>query len=222
MVLMRWNLWLAQPETERSLKSLLRIAAAVVALWTLTATYGVWRARTALAAAQLSVMTQSNQVSQLSRDLPEKRQLALKAAEVKAISSQGAGSAELTEEFADLAHMAGAEIRGVQIGDGKQGSAAAQAAPASANGAAGTNADAASSATATTTAQAAASHEAFECSIAGEYLALTRFLGGLAASHHILDVTSLQVTQSSAKAGSGAMRLEMKINGIVYETADKS
>lgn len=208
---MRWNLWLAQPETERSLRSLLRIVTAAAALWTLAAGYGVWHARTALAATQLSVTTQSNQVSQLSRDLPEKRRLSEKAAEVKVISSQGAGSAEVTEEFADLAQRAGAEIRGVQIGDGKQGSAAAQAAPAPATG---TTTNAA-------TQESAASHETFECNVAGEYPSLTRFLDGLAASHHILDIMSLQITQDGAKAGAGATRLEMKINGIVYEASDK-
>lgn len=51
MFSMHWNLWLAQPETERSLKSLLRIAVAVVAFWTLAAAYGLWSNRAALAAA---------------------------------------------------------------------------------------------------------------------------------------------------------------------------
>ncbi len=213
---MHWNLWLAQPQTERSLKSLLRIAAAVVACWTLAAAYGMWSARAALAAAQVSLVSQSSQISQIASGLPEKRRLSKKAAEVQVISSQGGGSAELTQEFADLARRAGAELRGVQIGDGKQGSATAQAA--SAPAATGAAADG----TANTAAQASAatgSQETFECSIAGQYPALTHFLSGLAASRHRLDVTSLQVTQSSAKAQ--ALRLEMKINGIVYEAASK-
>lgn len=225
---MRWNLWLAQPETERSLKSLLRCAAAAAAFWTMAAGYGVWCTRNTLAATQLFVMTQSNQTSQISRGLPEKRRLALKAGKVKLISSQGAGSAEITEEFADLARIAGAEIRAVQIGDGKQGSTAAQSAStAPSSGAAGANTERTLGGTANPIASASAgvgngSQEAFECNIAGEYPSLTHFLSGLAVSHHILDVTSLQITQNGAKVGSGAVRLEMKINGIVYETSEKS
>ena len=126
---MHWNLWLAQPETERSLKSLLRIAVAVVAFWTLAAAYGLWSTRAALTAAQASLVAQSSQMTQIARGLPDKRRLSLKAAEVRVISSQGAGSAEITDEFAGLARRAGAEIRGVQVGDGKQGSALARAAP---------------------------------------------------------------------------------------------
>ena len=37
--------------------------------------------------------------------------------------------------------------------------------------------------------------ETFECNVMGEYPALTRFLTALAASRHILDITSLQVTR---------------------------
>ena len=91
---MRWNLWLAQPETERSLRATLRITVAAVAFWIMAASYGVWSTRATLAAAQLSVLSQSNQMSQIASDLPKKRRQAFKAAEVQVISSQGAGSAE--------------------------------------------------------------------------------------------------------------------------------
>ncbi len=213
---MRWNLWLAQPETERALKSVLRIAMTLTALWTLTAAYGVWSTRTALAATQVSSLAQSSQLAQLALSLPAKRCLALKASEVKMLSSQGSGSAEITEEFADLARMAGAEVRGVQIGDGKQGSAVAQPPPSRA----GTETAGTSPAAAPTAGTGSADQEAFECNIAGDYPSLTRFLGGLAASHHILDITSLEVTQNGAKSGSDPLRLEMKINGIVHEALE--
>lgn len=220
---MRWNLWLAQPETERSLRMVLRIAVAAVALWTAAAAYGLWSTRAALAAAQLSVLSQSNQLLQITHDLPEKRRQALKAAEVESVPSQGAGSAEITVELADLARDAGAQIRGVRIGDMGQ---ARQAAPAPGAGATGTNTDGSPSAAPSPSAQASAGddgrHETFECNITGEYGALTGFLNGLAASHHVLDITSLQVTKGDAKHSTDAPRLEMKINGIVYETSEKS
>ncbi len=224
---MRWNLWLAQPKSERSLKATLQIAAVIVTFWTLLAAYGVWSSRASLAVAQKLVSSQSDQTTQIARALPEKRCQALKAADVEVIASQGS-SAEITGEFADLARVSGAEIQSVQIGDDKQASAAAQAAPASAvTAAAGGAADNPPSATSSTTAQAAAgssdgSRETFECSIAGQYPALTRFLRELAASRHILDITSLQVMQNSGKAGPDALRLEMKLNGIVYEASGKS
>lgn len=225
---MRWNLWLAQPETERSLGTVLRITVAVVALWTLAAAYGVWSTRAALAAAQLSVLAQSNQLSQIARDLPEKRRQARKAAEVKVVSSQGAGSAEITEELADLARAAGAEVRGVRIGNGAQAGVAAQAVPTPAGtGGASAKADGSPGAASSPTAQASVvtddeEHETFECNISGEYPALTRFLSGLAASHHVLDITSLQVTLGDAIARPDAPRLEMQISGTIYETSGKT
>ncbi len=224
---MRWNLWLAQPKSERSLKAILQITVVIATFWTVLAAYGVWSSRASLAAAQRLVSSQSDQTTQIARALPEKRRQALKAAEVEVIASQGS-SAEITGEFADLAQVAGAEVQSVQIGDDKQVSAVAQAAPASAvTAAAGGSADSSPSTTPNTTAQAAAgandgSHETFECSIVGQYPALTRFLSGLAASRHILDITSLQVTQNGTKAGPDAVRLEMKLNGIVYEASGKS
>ncbi len=223
---MRWNLWLAQPETERSLGTVLRITVTVVALWTLSAAYGVWSTRAALAAAQLSVLTQSNQMSQIAHDLPEKRRQARKAAEVKLISSQGAGSAEITEELTDLARAAGAEVRGVRIGDGTQAGVAAQTPP-TPSGAAGASAEGSPSAASSATVQAAAgadegTHETFECNISGQYPALTRFLSRLAASRHVLDITSLQVTLGDAKARPDAPRLEMQISGTIYETSGKA
>ncbi len=210
---MRWNLWLAQPETERSLGTVLRITVAVVVLWTLAAAYGVWSTRAALAAAQLSVLAQSNQMSQIARDLPEKRRQARKAAEVKVISSQGAGSAEITEELADLAHAAGAEVKGVRIGDGAQAGVAAQTVP--------TPAASISTAQASSVADDG-KQETFECNLSGEYPALTRFLSGLAASRHVLDITALQVTLGDAKAQTDAPRLEMQISGTIYEASGKS
>ena len=206
---MHWNLWLAKLETQRSLAAALRITGAVVVLWTLAAAYGVWSTRAALAAAQLSVVAQSNQMSQIVRALPEKRREARKAAEVQLISSPSAGSAEITEELADIARVAGAEIRGVRVGDDGQPVVAARTA-----------------ATPSPAAQAPAadsdgSRETFECNIAGEYPALMRFLSGLAASNHVLDITSLQVTPGDAKARPDAPQLEMKIAGTVYEASAK-
>lgn len=222
---MQWKLWLAQPETERSLGRVLYIMGTIAALWTLAAGYGMWSTHAALAAAQLAVLSQSNQISQIARDLPGKRRQALKAAEVKGLPSPGAAGAELTEELADLARVAGAEVRGVRIGDG--GQTAAQAARATATPEAAASVDSSPPGTPSTTASAPAggndmTHEEFECNITGEYPSLTRFLRGLTDSHQIIDITSLQVTQGNVKSQTDSPRLEMKLSGTVYETADKS
>ena len=210
----------ARPETERSLKAALRITVAVAVFWTLAGAYGVWLSRAALAAAQSSVLLKSNQMSQIEQALPDKRRAALKADGIKALSSQKTGNADITVECADLARSAGAEFRGVRIGDSGQMAAAAQPSPAPAQAGPAPGAGAAPAAPASAPANARTS-ETFECSIAGEYPALTRFLSGLAASDHILDITSLQVTGGSAKAETGTPRLEMKISGTVSETAGK-
>jgi len=227
MVPMRWSLWLAQPETERSLRMVLQIIAVAAALWTVAAAYGVWNTRAALAAAQVSVSSQSDQVLQITRDLPGKRRQSLKAAQVKVISSQGAGSADITEELAGLAREAGAEVQGVRIGGDGQAAVPPQAVPPPAGaGTPGANGEGLPNAAPGTTAKAAGSgdgsSETFECNIIGKYPSLTRFLSGLAASRHVLDITSLQVTQGDGKSPSHAPRLEMKISGTVYETPEKS
>jgi hypothetical protein len=223
---MRLNLWLAQPETEKKLAAVLRIAVTAFTCWALAAAYGLWSTRSALAASQSAIVSQGKKISDLAREMPGKRLEAANAARVKIAASESAASADLTDELSRLAQVAGVEIAGVRIGDGGQGKGAAQSSPAP------TNADPASSQpTSSETAPAtpasaptsdSSDQETFECNVAGEYGALTRFLDGLASSRRMLDITAVEVTQAPTKTQTTAPRLEMKLSGIVYELPEKS
>lgn len=214
---MRLNLWLAQPETEQRLGAILRIAVAAFALWAVAAGYGLWSGRAAVAAARAVVLSQSKQLSQVAEEIPGKRREAANAAKVRIDSPESAASAEITAELAGIAQATGAEVAGVRIGDTgpPKATAASSSAPTS-----GTTTAASGAATAAPAAASAGDgwdQETFECNIAGEYGALTRFLNELAASRHVLDLTSLQVTQADSQARPDAPRLTMKLSGIVYE-----
>jgi hypothetical protein len=208
---MSLKLWLAQPENERKLGAWLRGVAAVIGLWALAVGYGLWSTRATLAAARSAIISQNKQIVQIGQEAAGKRRLAAKAAEVKLVASEGAGSSEITEELVSLAHLAGADAGDVRLGGGNQAPASAKAAPADA---------AASSATAST--DGGWTSETFECSVAGGYAGLSGFLDGLAASRHVLDITSFQITTLDAKAHPEAPRLQMKLDGIVYETPGTS
>ena len=204
---MRLNLWLAQPETEHKLAAWLRIAVIAFACWALAAGYWLWSARTALAASQASVISQSKKITDLTQEFPQKRIEAAEASRVQVAATESAASADLTEELSRIAQVAGAEIAGVQIGGGDQG------APSGGNAAQPAQS---SSAPATAPSGDGWNQEGFECNVAGNYGALTTFLSVLAASDSVLDVKSMEMAQADAKPTADGTHLEMKLNGTIY------
>lgn len=210
---MQVNLLLAQPETERKLAGFLRIALIALACWALAAIYGLCSTRAALAASHSAIATQNKKIAAIVQALPSREMEATKAARVKVSTSAGAASADVTGELSRVASVAGANIAGVRIGDGATAPVAAPS-PSAAK-------SVSSSSSAAADAGSALNQETFECNVGGDYDALTRFLDLLAASPHVLDITTVQVTQAGGKRKTGGPLLEMKLNGIVYELPEK-
>ncbi|MDQ2799967.1 MAG: hypothetical protein M3Y13_10020 [Armatimonadota bacterium] len=173
---MRLDLWLAQPETEAKLGAARRLVMVAVALWGVAVAYGVWNTHSALTAAQLEMIAQGQQISEVARTLPQKRREAAKAAQVRLIAPESGGGADIFHDLASLAQSAGVDVQGIHRGDGKD--------------------------------------QTFECSLAGDYPALTRFLNRLAASPQPFAIASLQVTTLKVEQ-SGDPLLELKLIGRV-------
>jgi hypothetical protein len=225
MTSMRLNLWLALPETEKKLGAVLRVAVAAFACWSLAAAYGLWSVRSALAASQLAIVSQSKKLSDVVREIPPKRIEAANAVNVKIAASESAASADLTDELSRIAQGTDVEIAGVRIGDGGQGKGPAQSSPGPTNANPASSQSTSSQSAASPPASAPASdgsdQETFECNVAGQYGALTRFLNELSASRRVMEITGLEVTQTAMKTQTDTPRLEMKLSGIVYELPEK-
>lgn len=210
---MRLNLWLAQSETARKLAAWLRIAVIAFVCWTVAAVYGLWSTHAALVTSQSSVVSQSKKIAEVTQELPSKRIEAAKSAQVNVAATESAASADLTEELSRIAQVAGAEIAGVRIGEGDEGTQG--------GGNAAKPATTGSKVAATPT-DDGWGQESFECNVAGNYGALTRFLNVLAASRSVLDITSVEVSQTGAKPRADGPHLEMKLGGILYMLPEKS
>nr|MDQ2688035.1 hypothetical protein [Armatimonadota bacterium] len=160
---MRCDWWLAQPKTEIVLRTALRTATALFALWALAVAIGLWGGRSAAGRKQALLTTRTQELSTLSGGMTGKRADAERATDVQTASPEGAGSAEFTLELSALAQTAGAEVTGVQIGS--------DAAPTTGNDKSNNEWQ----------------QETFECNAGGQYAALSRFLDGLAASKRVLE-----------------------------------
>ena len=214
---MRWDLWLAQPNTARGLRAGLRVAGGVFAVWTLAVAYGLWSAGNALETAQVALLSRRKQITATTMDLHQKRAEAAMADRVKTSAPDGPGSAELTDEIARIADAVGAELSAARVGQNDPAAAAAAAGqPGAAAPAANPSAGTPPAATAGPWAKAP-----FECTVAGRFDALARFLDSFAASPRLVEIASLQVTRANVEAGTGAPRLQMKLMGTLYGLPEK-
>jgi len=196
---MRLDFWLAQPETERTLTTALRLVASGIVLWAAAASYGLWSAHGALATAQSDLTTQSHQLTEIARNLPEKRRQAARAQRVRVVLPDEGGEAEVLNQLASLAQSSGAEVQGIHLGTGGQPSTRTQS---------GTNSP-------------AGKGETFECDLAGPYSAFSRFLDSLTASPQALDLVSIEVTKTNAKTRTNEPRLALKLTGRVGDAGEK-
>lgn len=218
---MHGDLWLAQSETERKLRMALAISATVVAVWALLAAGLFWNSRRSLAAVQETLRARTQQLSDTARALPDRRAEAKKAARVKTTSPTGAGSGEFVGEITAVAQATGAEVIGVQIGDGDPAASAARPrvvsvtpGPQSPGGVQPVAAPQAGG-----TSGGDWSQETFECNVKGSYHTLSLFLNGLTASPRVLEFRAIQVMPAEGRQGEGS-RLQLKLTGILYGLPD--
>lgn len=201
MLMMRCDLWLAQPNTETMLRAALRLTGALVAVWALAVAVGVWSARSTVDREQTALTARSQQLSTLAGSMAGKRSDASRAGRVQTSSPEGPGSAEFAIELSALAQTAGAKLTGVRIGIADKAKTGPPVAAATGKG------------------DDNWQQESFECSAEGQYTGLSRFLNGLAASRRVLEFQAIQV--SPMGIGTSEPSLQLKLTGVVYGLAEK-
>ena len=217
---MRWDIWLAQPRTADSLRTILRMAACLGAIWTLAVFYGLWSTENGLVDTQATMVTRQKQVAGMAVSLRQKRRDALKADQLRTSAPDGPGSAEFTNEIIALANTAGAVVTGARIGGNDVAAAPTPAAPPAPTASGG------ATVTPTPAAPAAGPEGGWakaplECTVEGRYEALMRFMEGLASSPRLFDIASVQMIRTNIDPRTGALRLQMKFSGTLYGLPEK-
>ena len=227
---MRWRLWLAQSNTESGVFTLLRVMAAMTALWALTAGYGLYAARAALRTAQANDSARRRQTEQMIRDLRQKQATAAQASALRVETPDSVGSPEWAEALGRLARESGVTVESLRMTtEARQQTPSAANAP---NGAPPNGANPPPVPPGAIPVNGAASgtgngtppkdlddgwrKSKFDGMMLGSFQNLTAFLNRLDDAPYIIEIAGADMTRDRYDPKTGVLRLRLKLTLTLY------